>query len=151
MREASAQRHHVESCDVLVEAVDEATHAIARIGFTEALGTKLQAVSSDLDALKARGAADGHELPAAEQVIAQCNAKLNGLNALIGSLEDREQVRQLLSDTLGPVLVGQNEKGDPEVALFEPVERLPHEAIDKSLGLVAGAGFELWVMSAKPV
>ena len=117
--------------------------ATAKIGLNETLQQKLLQLTDELGAIKAeQSRASGLPKLDADKILAECQATIARVNTLLLEHPDRGELRRLLFALLGPLTVRRNEEGNPEVAFCEPVERLPGEAIDKSLGLVAGAGFE---------
>jgi site-specific DNA recombinase len=117
--------------------------AVAQLGLSAALQARLRAAEAELTELeRTLASVPAIEMPTVDEVVAPYRESVLRLQHLLEGEEDRDQVRSLLGQLLGPVVIGVDEQGS-WAEMEKPAERLLLQAAGGgSLGLVAGAGFE---------
>jgi site-specific DNA recombinase len=120
--------------------------AVAAVGISTALAARLQAAEAEqadtqrqMDNITQRATAPAELL---DDVMARYRRLVLNLGQVLEEDEDRTRVRQMLAELLGPVVIGADEDGKPWAEIEETTERLI-QAVGGSMGLVAGARFEL--------
>lgn len=119
--------------------------AVAQLGLSEALRTRLAAAEAERATLRAQLASRAAPRPAVDLdgLAARWRRMVMDLGGVLAG-EDRERARGLLADLLGPVTIGTDATtGDVYAELDEPAERLLVQAVGAPLRVVAGARFEL--------
>lgn len=115
--------------------------AVAQLGLSEALRTRLAAAEAERATLRAQLATRAAPRPAVDLdgLAARWRRMVMDLGGVLAG-EDRERARGLLADLLGPVTIGTDAAtGDVYAELDEPAERLLVQAVGAPLEVVAGA------------
>ena len=123
--------------------------AIAAVGISEALQARLAAAEAERAALQRQQqiAPAAGALQRIPDVLARYRAQVMDLQRVLTEgidPADLARTRALLAEMLGTVTIGRDaETGENYADLEEPAERLLFAAVGESLGMVAGARFEL--------
>lgn len=115
--------------------------AVAQLGLSEALRTRLASAEDERATLRAQLAQTPARAPALDLdgLTARWRRMVLDLGGVLAG-DDRERARGLLADILGPVTIGTDAAtGDVYADLDEPAERLLVQAVGAPLGVVAGA------------
>ncbi|MBX3605325.1 MAG: recombinase family protein [Piscinibacter sp.] len=125
--------------------IGRVVEALASVGVSQALTTRLQAAEAEQAAiqrlLEAAAAPAVDDL--VDAAVAGCRAKIMQLQQALAEDLDRARTRRVLADLLGPVrLVRDSATGESFAELEEPADRLLLAAVGESLEVVARAGFE---------
>ena len=116
--------------------------ALASIGLSEAIATRLKKAEAERDQLTATlaTAKAGGATGMLQDIMARYSRLMMKLQDVLKD-GDIARSRELLSDLLGPITLRRDDDGVAWAEFEEPAERLML-ANGESLGLVAGAGFE---------
>ena len=141
---SSGQRRRLAA---LGAEIDRLVEAVATVGISAAISARLQVAEAERSTLDAQlrefdasSQAPGRAL--IDDVVTRYKRLLLTLRQVLDDNDDRARTRQLLAELLGPVTVGSDEDGKTWAEIEEPAERLI-QAVGGSMGLVAGARFEL--------
>lgn len=126
--------------DALQGEIGRLVDAVAQVGLSAALAARLQAAEAEQHQLQRQLAATpATALPTVDEVLAPYRQQVMQLQRVLESEGDRDQVRTLLSQLIGPVVVGHDEAG-AWAEMEKPAERLLLQAAGGgSLEVVAGA------------
>ena len=140
----AGQRRRLAALDAEIGRLVE---AVASVGISAAITDRLRLaeaerlnINTQLREIEAANQVPGRAL--VEDVVARYKRMLLNLRQVLDEDDDRSRTRQLLADLLGPVVIGADEDGKPWAEIEETTERLV-QAVGGSMGLVAGARFEL--------
>lgn len=102
--------------------------AIAQVGISASLATRLASAEAELEQLEAqqrRGRATASDASGvADKVLREYRERLMQLESALGHLADRAQTRQILGTLLGRVTLLKDESGESYAEIEEPAERL---------------------------
>ena len=137
----SASYSSREVAQLSVGANNRLVDAVASMGQSVAIGTRLRAAEAERDAMIERDLARV-QLPTRaviDDVTARYYQQLMQLQQVLNEEGERAQTRAILADMIGPVTVGRDETwGEVYAEIEEPAGRLA-VAVGGSMGLVAGA------------
>lgn len=99
--------------------------SIAVVGISPAIAARLKAAEAEKATLESKLASSAPEtaVTLVDNVIGRYKRLLMDLGAALEVESDREHTRRLLSDLLGPIVVGRDEEG-PYAEMTEPAEQL---------------------------
>lgn len=124
--------------------VERLVDAIAKIGLSEGLASRLKAAEAECRQLESQLKAD--ELPSAEEVLATSVARyremLVDLQRHLEQEENLERTRQLIRDVMGEMVLVRDEDGAAYAEMTNPAEQLFAAGGVALLTVVARAGFE---------
>ena len=139
---APATRPAEARLQALEGEISRLADAVAQLGLSEALRTRLAAAEAERTTLRSQLATRAAPRPAVDLdgLAARWRRMVMDLGRVLLAGEDRERARGLLADLLGPVTIGTDAAtGDVYAELDEPAERLLVQAVGAPLEVVAGA------------
>ncbi len=131
--------------EALNREITRLVDAIASIGLSAALAARLKVAETEQAAVARQVHSAENEAAAPAALLADAVTRYHqlvlNLRTVLAEEEDRARTRALLQELIGPVVIGADDDGT-WAEIEEPAERLA-VAVGGSMGLVAGARFEL--------
>lgn len=134
--DAAATKQRLHALDAEVRRLAD---AIAQVGLSDALATRLRAAEAEQQQLRAALQAGATAASIVDDVVGRYKRLIANLGEVLGGEEDRQRTRAVLSDVIGPVRLVRDATGESYAEIEEPAERLLVAAVGGSLGLVARA------------